>query len=107
MGETHLGHLVKHKELVVVPATRELVVVTPLEPTHFLPVHRELVDPVVLDADVAVVNQAVVRSRRQDVVVPSEGADYVREVSVGKTVKRELLLVDSKGRQNALSPLAV
>lgn len=83
MGETHLGHLVKHKELVVVPATRELVVVTPLEPTHLLPVHGELVDPVVFDPDVAVVNQAVVRSRRQDVVVPREGADCSRGAGTG------------------------
>ena len=57
-----------------------------------MPVHGELVDPVVLDPDIAVVNQAVVRSRRQDVVVPCERADFVvRDVGGGMVRKRALL----------------
>ena len=94
----HLGHLVKHKELVVVAAARELVVITPLETTNFLPVHRELVNPVILDPDVTVVNQAVVRSRRQDVIIPRERADFRYRHGGGGIVRKKTLPVDQRAK---------
>ena len=71
-----IPHLVPHEQLVVVPAARELVLGhVPLEAADFLSVPRELGDVVRGDPDVAVVDEAVVRARREEVVVPREGAD--------------------------------
>jgi hypothetical protein len=49
---------------------------TPLETANLLLVNRNLVREVILDADVAVNDEAVVRAGGEDVIVPGESADY-------------------------------
>lgn len=71
-----LAHLVPDEELVVVPPTRELVLLhVPLETTHLLSVSQQLGDVVLTRADVAVVDKSVVRAGREDRLVPCECAD--------------------------------
>lgn len=53
MNGKHLGHLVEDEKLVVVASARKLPLVAPLQAAHFLPMHRELVGPVILDAHIA------------------------------------------------------
>jgi hypothetical protein len=72
----HLIHLVENEELVVVSSTGELSIRTPLETANLLLVNRNLVREVILDADVAVNDEAVVRAGGEDVIVPGESADY-------------------------------
>lgn len=81
MDAAHLGHLVKDKELVVVASARKLALVAPLQAADFLPMHRELMGPVILDAHIAMQDEAVMRAGCEDVVVPGEGADWFKAVS--------------------------
>lgn len=72
---TDLVHLVKYEKLVIVPSTRELTILAPLQPAYFLLVYSELRNPVIFDSNISVVNRSIVRTRRENMFVPSETAD--------------------------------
>lgn len=88
-----VGHSIPYEQLVIVPSARELVLLyVPLESTDFLSMTRELRDVVRGNSDVAVVDESIVGSRTENVVVPGECTD-ARRVSTHRTDQSTLVRV--------------
>ena len=70
------AHFIPNEKLVVVPTTRELILLNvPLESAHFLSMTDELRDVLFSCSDVAMVDESIVRARSENRFVPGECSD--------------------------------